>query len=1828
MKKLLIAICLMTLAFGMLQAAVIPVVNDSDSSLVTAYNNAAAGDILELTVDGVYLSKAQIELDMDITIRAAEWLDNKPVYKYVGTSTGAYMFKGVGSPRISISGIEFQGDGTAEGAAGKAKYLARLDNGDPTATMDFFLDNCVVNDFNDKFIKPYGNCGLDSIVVTNSSFSNGASEGIVLYSGSSSDPAIVYTYAEISGNTFYAIEREAIKGQTATGGVVRIDRNTFYDCGNVENKPMMYFRDVTDVVVKNSIFANSQNADAGEEFADLTSDATLFMNNVMWDIVNSDIGNATASDTLTADPMFADAANGDFTIGNDVLLTFADDGGAVGDPYWVPNRVPAVYQVTNADTNSIADAIADAISGDVIELVSDGLYLNTSQIVIEEDITIRAWDLLPNRPVVKYIGTSTGAYMFKGVGSPRIEISGIEFQGDGTAEGGAGKAKYLARLDNGDPTATMDFFLYDCVVNDFNDKFIKPYGNCGLDSIVVKNNVFSNGASEGIVLYSGSSSDPAIVYTYAEITGNTFYAIEREAIKGQTATGGMVRIDRNTFYDCGNVENKPMMYFRDVTDVVVKNSIFANSQNADSGEEFADLSSDAVLFTNNLMWDIVNSDIGNATVTDTLTADPMFADAANADFTVGNPAAMTLADDGGAVGDPRWIEAMAVVVTEVTNDLPNALQDAVAASSPGDILELVSEGIYVNDDDIEVPHDLTIRGAAGLATQPVVKYNGGSSSYFLRPEANVRLAVSNLEFDGIRDGGSLVKYFVRIDNSDPTALTSLFVDNVVAHDFADKVIKPYGNSGIDSLVVRNSVFYNGASEGIMFYSGSSSDPATILNYGEVSNTTIYAMEREAIKSESYADAHILIDRVTVYDCGSVENKPMLRFRLITDLEIKNSIFVHNDNTDLSEDFADLGESANLFHHNAVWDVLNFETGSATPTDTVQMDPMFADAANGDFSIPEDSPLYSFADDGGSIGDTRWAPPLGVLFLNTFVVGEGSIELDPPGGVYAEDQTVTLTAVPAEYWAFDHWDPVITFPPNNPVATITMTESRNITAHFVPTLNNYAIDLATIGYGHIVETVGHQYPLDEYIEGDTLELVAVADSANWEFAYWVNAEMDSIADGDIYYLIDADTSFTALFRSTNPQAMLATATVGMGSVTVSPMPVPGFDTYDAGTELTVTANAPLGWEFGGWSGDITSTDNPLMITLTADMAVTATFTEISHPDGILAIDSSWELMDALEYTKYNSQAYRILLTDVGPYEPGEELREEGKMPELIIDQTVEILGADTLSAKPWIKGYTSSNGGSSSEGFFRLKMNGHLTLKNVGIDGWMDGATVPAKYIVRADDSGNFGFHTSIRAFDVDFKSTIEAFYKNYPSAFVDSMIFDHCVIEDIGKEGIFMNSVGDAAMISITNTTFKRVAREVLYLKTMNPVIFMDHLTIDTCGYGNGSEGAKFGAVRIENTTDVTFTNSIINNVPNTTYEYGLRIAGENSYVDNLLLNNVPMDLQMRDDATLGPDVFWYDPMFADVTAEDYTLGDDSYAYHLQNDESAAIGDLRWATSTNITAHAAMNLMVEGNGSVELSPLPTLKFYAPSTVVTLTATPDSLAQFDGYSGDLVSTDAVSTVTMDGDKMIYAEFSFPTYLLTLNARMGYQIFAGNFNADTDSLDVAGSMNDWSGGDDSWLMHTGADSIWSVTFEVPALGDLHFEYKLRINGNWDTSEFPFGGPNRVLDITGDTEVTIWYNDEDYTTSLDDNFLPDVYALNQNYPNPFNPSTTISFDLIETADTRLVLYDVRGRELERIVDQSMAPGRYTVTFNGSALASGVYFYRLTSGEFSDVKKLMLLK
>lgn len=89
-----------------------------------------------------------------------------------------------------------------------------------------------------------------------------------------------------------------------------------------------------------------------------------------------------------------------------------------------------------------------------------------------------------------------------------------------------------------------------------------------------------------------------------------------------------------------------------------------------------------------------------------------------------------------------------------------------------------------------------------------------------------------------------------------------------------------------------------------------------------------------------------------------------------------------------------------------------------------------------------------------------------------------------------------------------------------------------------------------------------------------------------------------------------------------------------------------------------------------------------------------------------------------------------------------------------------------------------------------------------------------------------------------------------------------------------------------------------------------------------------------------------------------------------------------------------------------------------------------------------------------------------------------------------------------------------------------------------------------------------------------------------------------------------------------------VPDSYYLEQNYPNPFNPSTTIRYSIAKSEHVKLIVYDVLGRKVAALVDEIQNPGIYNVTFNASNLSSGVYFYRIEAGTYSDVKRMMLLK
>ena len=89
-----------------------------------------------------------------------------------------------------------------------------------------------------------------------------------------------------------------------------------------------------------------------------------------------------------------------------------------------------------------------------------------------------------------------------------------------------------------------------------------------------------------------------------------------------------------------------------------------------------------------------------------------------------------------------------------------------------------------------------------------------------------------------------------------------------------------------------------------------------------------------------------------------------------------------------------------------------------------------------------------------------------------------------------------------------------------------------------------------------------------------------------------------------------------------------------------------------------------------------------------------------------------------------------------------------------------------------------------------------------------------------------------------------------------------------------------------------------------------------------------------------------------------------------------------------------------------------------------------------------------------------------------------------------------------------------------------------------------------------------------------------------------------------------------------------VPENFELRQNYPNPFNPVTNLEFGIPNLEFVTLKIYDAMGREAVTLVNEIIEPGYYKIKFNAGNLASGVYFYRMTAGEFIAVKKLVVLK
>jgi hypothetical protein len=147
-------------------------------------------------------------------------------------------------------------------------------------------------------------------------------------------------------------------------------------------------------------------------------------------------------------------------------------------------------------------------------------------------------------------------------------------------------------------------------------------------------------------------------------------------------------------------------------------------------------------------------------------------------------------------------------------------------------------------------------------------------------------------------------------------------------------------------------------------------------------------------------------------------------------------------------------------------------------------------------------------------------------------------------------------------------------------------------------------------------------------------------------------------------------------------------------------------------------------------------------------------------------------------------------------------------------------------------------------------------------------------------------------------------------------------------------------------------------------------------------------------------------------------------------------------------------------------------------------------------------------------------------------------------------------------------------------------------------------------------------------------------ITVFNNLQTQTFDFSVNGQPTQIELDPGNWILKDVNNITDINAEQTLPEYFSLGQNYPNPFNPSTTINYTVPSVVNEnlgrpvggfhslQLTIYDVLGKEVKSLVNENQKPGNYQISFDASELTTGIYYYRLTSGNFTQTKKMVLLK
>ncbi len=694
-----------------------------------------------------------------------------------------------------------------------------------------------------------------------------------------------------------------------------------------------------------------------------------------------------------------------------------------------------------AGQNTLLEAAAGAQPNDTLVLTtSGGAYFIDEKLLVEMPLTIMAAPDLAEKPVLSHNGDAGTKDIIRMYDD--LTLIGLEF--DGMADEGV-STKYAIRNSTGSDQdqvkqgyvlKIIDCYFHDLIAGSDGNAF-RAYSNTLADSIIVRNSMFRNTGKQAIRVRDEDSDRPGFGFVnvnYFEVSNSTFSEIRDDAISvyggddDPSTPGPEVVIKNVTMYNVGHY----LINLKDVEDATITNTILVNNYDIVNGTNKtlgapwlvtgARLAySDTLNISDDGAWTGSRADI---TVEYLLAVDPMFVEPDSGDFTLmdGSPL-IGAGENGVSMGDPRWWPEGTTAPTPPMVHMiaagQNALLDAVNEANAGDTIELTDAGgKYMNDSNINVTVPLTIRAAAGLATRPVIANNEVDESTRVVFDIFDSLHLDGIEIDGQAGTDFNAKYLLRIRHGSSESVktsTVLKVTNSFLHDVIagsdGNFLRQYTETLVDSIIVRNSILSGSGKEGLRIKDESSERPNMgfyNVGYFEVSNTTMYDTRQAAIyvyggdTDSATPEPEFIVDRLTCYNCGHGNGRAVWP-RDIQAATVTNSIFA---NSKMDGDFSVRLYGDSKMDHNNFFMVSEVVlSGNSTSENQTDLDPMFSDPENNDYSLSGSSPLVTAGTDGLGIGDMRW-----IVVRDDIVDGE-TPEKDSMLGANYPNPFVSETSIP-------------------------------------------------------------------------------------------------------------------------------------------------------------------------------------------------------------------------------------------------------------------------------------------------------------------------------------------------------------------------------------------------------------------------------------------------------------------------------------------------------------------------------------------------------------------------------------------------------------------------------------------------------------------------------------------------------------------------------------------------------------------------------------------------------------------------------------------------